>query len=85
MEREQNEDEQRRQIALMKRRLLRKGMTSDARERLGRVRIANPQLAEQAESVCIQFIRQGRQVDEATLKKILKRLSPKKEITITRR
>jgi programmed cell death protein 5 len=77
-------EEQLRQIALMKKMLLRKGMASEARERLARVRVANPGLAEQAEAVSIQLIQQGRQIDEATLKKILTRLTPKREIRIKR-
>lgn len=70
---------------MMKKMLFRKGMTPEARERLGRVRVANPMLAEQAEAVSVQLIQQGRRVDEATLKEILTRLTPKREIRITRR
>jgi programmed cell death protein 5 len=78
-------NEEQRRIAMMKRMLLRQGMGPDARERLARVRLANPQLAEQAEAVSIQLIQQGRRVDERTLKEILTRLTPKREIRIRRR
>jgi programmed cell death protein 5 len=70
---------------MLKNLILRQGVTSDARERLGRVRAANPELAEQAEGICIQIIQQGKGVDDKTLKIILDRLTPKREIRITRR
>lgn len=82
---ERPNEEQLRQIAVMKKMLLRSGMEPEARERLSRVRVANPQLAEQAEAVSIQLIQQGRRVDDGTLKKILTRLTPKREIRIRRR
>ena len=72
-------------MLLMRRKLLRQGVTSEARERLGRVRSANPQLAEHAESVCLQLIQQGQKVNDEILKRILEKMSPKKEIRITRR
>jgi len=68
----------------MKRMLLRRGMAPEARERLARVKLANPELAGQAEMVAIQLIQQGRMVDEAVLKQILTRLTPKREIKIKR-
>ncbi len=70
---------------MLKKLILRQGMTPEARERLGRVRTANPDLAAQAEMVCIQIIQQGKGVDDKTLKVILERLSPKREMRITRR
>lgn len=73
------------QMLLLKRRFLRQGMDSPARERLARIKMANPELAERTESVCIQIIQQGKMVTEELLKKILERLSPKREIKITRR
>ena len=69
----------------MKKMILRKGMAPEARERLGRVRVANPEVADQAETVCIQLIQQGRQVTEEMLKKILAKLNPRKEFRIRRR
>ncbi len=80
----EKQNEEQRQIALMKRMLLRRGMTPEARERLARVKLANPELAGQAEMVAIQLIQQGRMVDETTLKQILTRLTPKREIKIKR-
>lgn len=80
-EEELAQQKQRRMVKMV----LRQGMTSAARERLGRVKLANPQLAQQAEMVCLQVIQQGRRVNEKTLKTILERLTPKKEFRITRR
>jgi programmed cell death protein 5 len=79
------DEQQAMQLLLLKRRMLRQGMDSPARGRLARIRMANPDLAEKAESVCLQIIQQGKMVDEELLKKILERLSPKREIRITRR
>ena len=79
-----NEDQIRR-IEMMKKMILKRGMDTEARERLGRVRAANPELAKKAEEVSIQLIQQGRSITDRTLKEILTRLSPKREIRITRR
>jgi programmed cell death protein 5 len=84
LENQENEQRQARKIALMKKMVLRKGMSPEARERLGRVKLANPELALTAENVCVQLVQQGRRVDDDTLKEILKRLTPKKEIRIRR-
>lgn len=81
---EQPNEEQLRKLLLLKRMLLRQGMTSEARERLGRVRIANPELAERAEAVCIQLIQQGKKIDDNLLKRILEKLSAKREMRIMR-
>ncbi len=78
-----NEEELRRELMLRKM-LLRQGLTAEARERLGRVKLANPELGEKAELVCLQLVQQGRRVDDAVLKQILDRLSPKREIRIRR-
>ncbi|MFP3872150.1 MAG: DNA-binding protein [Candidatus Natronoplasma sp.] len=72
-----------------KKALLRQVMTSDARERLGRVRVARPQLAEKIESQIIALAQRGAtkgKIDDKTLKELLKKISgEKKEINIRRR
>ncbi len=72
-----------------KKALLRKVMTPDARERLGRVRMARPQLAESIEAQIIALAQRGAttgKIDDKTLKELLKKLSgEKKEINIKRR
>lgn len=61
----------------MKKAMLRKHLTSEARQRLGRVRLAHPKLAEQAEMVVLRTMRMGRKekINDKELKQILKRLS----------
>ncbi|MBR9680668.1 MAG: hypothetical protein GOU98_02485 [Candidatus Altiarchaeota archaeon] len=77
-------DDQVRQIQMMKRILLRKGMSSDARERLGRIKVANPELAEKVEMIALQFIQQGKTINDEVLKELLSRLTPKRDIKIRR-
>jgi programmed cell death protein 5 len=64
-------------------------LTQEAKERLGRLKLGYPELAENIENQLIMLYRSGRlpgQVDDATLKKLLSQVQPKKrEITITRK
>ena len=78
-----NEEDLRRAM-ILKRMILRQGMSPEARERLARVKVANPELASRAEAVCLQLIQQGRKVDDELLKRILEKLNPKREIKIMR-
>ena len=80
-----SEEEKIRQYMQLKRAMLREGMTSEARERLGRVRTANPEFASRVEMVCLQAIQQGKHIDDATLKQVLEKLGKKREFKITRR
>jgi len=72
-----------------KKAMLRKVMTPEARERLGRVRMARPQLAENIESQILALAQRGAtqgKIDDKTLKELLKKISgEKKEINIKRR
>ncbi len=56
--------------------LLMKILTKDAYERLGRVRLAHPEIAEQAEQIIITWYMQGRieEINDAQLKSILSKL-----------
>jgi programmed cell death protein 5 len=69
--------------------LLRKIMTPEARERLGRIRLAKPDVANSVEQQLISLASTGRlqrQVDDATLRSLLERVMPeRREIKITRR
>jgi programmed cell death protein 5 len=69
--------------------ILRKVMTPDARERLGRIRLAKPEAAAAVEQQIMALAISGRiqrPIDDATLRAILERImSDKREITITRR
>ena len=69
--------------------ILRGILTPEARERLGTLKIAYPDIAAQVEDRLIMLAQSGRLnqlIDDATLKEILARLVPsKREITIKRK
>ena len=69
--------------------ILRGILTPEARERLGRLKIAYPDIAGQVEDRIIMLAQSGRlntMIDDATLKEILSLIAPsKREITIQRK
>lgn len=69
--------------------ILRKVLTPEARERLGRIRLAKPDVAAAVEQQVIGLAASGRlarAVDDATLRALLERLMPeRREIKISRR
>jgi programmed cell death protein 5 len=69
--------------------ILRRILTPDARERLGRIRLAKPDVAASVEQQLIALAASGRlqrAVDDATLRSLLERIAPeRREIKITRR
>ena len=69
--------------------ILRRILTPDARERLGRIRLAKPEVAASVEQQLIALAASGRLqrvVDDATLRSLLERIAPdRREIRITRR
>jgi programmed cell death protein 5 len=69
--------------------ILRRILTPEARERLGRIRLAKPEVANSVEQQLIGLAASGRlqrQVDDATLRALLERVMPeRREIKITRR
>jgi programmed cell death protein 5 len=69
--------------------ILRRIMTPEARERLGRIRLAKPDVANAVEQQVISLAASGRlqrMVDDNTLRALLERLMPeRREIKITRR
>ena len=69
--------------------ILRRLLTPEARERLGRIRLAKPEVAQAVEQQVISLAASGRlqrQIDDATLRALLERLMPeRREINITRR
>ncbi len=71
-----------------KRALLKKILTPEARQRLANIRYAKPQFAEEVELLLIQLAQQGKlekiPVDDATLVKLLKSLSRRRETRIRR-
>ncbi|MGA1866652.1 MAG: DNA-binding protein [Thermoplasmatota archaeon] len=72
-----------------KKAILRKVLTVDAKERLGRLKLGYPELANAIEDQLIMLYRSGRlpgPVDDQTLKKLLTQIQPqKREITIVRK
>ena len=69
--------------------ILRRVLTPEARERLGRIRLAKPDVASAVEQQVISLAASGRLVrpiDDPTLRALLERLMPeRREINITRR
>jgi len=81
-------DENLKQFDSMKREILKKVLTKEALERLGRVRIANPLLATQLELYLVQLYRSGQMkgnIGDKKLKQILNVLVPKKRKTKIKR
>lgn len=72
----------------MKKDIMRKILTKDAIERIGRIRIANPLVATQLEMYLLQLFQSGKlrsTIDDAKLKQILEVLIPDKKKTKIKR
>jgi len=72
----------------MKKEVMRKVLTKEAIERLGRVRVANPLIATQLEIYLFQLYQTGKlteTIDDKRLKQILEVLSPERKIKIKRK
>ncbi len=75
------QEEQQKQFEEQKKIVLRSILTNDARQRLGRIKIARPDVAEAIENQLIMFAQSGQlknQVDDKQLQMLLKKLIPKK-------
>ena len=84
----QTEMEQMRKAEEIKRTLIRNIMEGGAVERLGRIRVVKPELADQLEMYLIQMYQAGQikgKITEEQLKQILSMLTTKKEFSIKRR
>ena len=69
-------------IEAMKQEILRKVLTKEAKERLGRVKMVNPVLATQLETYLLQLYQAGqikKAIDDSMLRKILESFTKKKE------
>ena len=76
------------QMEALKKSVLRKVLTKEALERLGRVRLANPLIATQLEMYLFQLHQTGQlneTIDDKKLKKILSVLVPKRKTRIRRK
>ncbi len=86
---EELEEEQQKELEDQKKVILRAILTDDARERLGRIRAARPELAENLENQLIMLAQSGRlknKINDEQLRELLAKLLPqKRDITIRRR
>jgi programmed cell death protein 5 len=86
---EEFQEEQQQEFEEQKKQALRAILTDDARERLGRIKAARPELAENLENQLIMLAQQGRlknKISDEQLRELLAKLLPKKrDITIRRR
>jgi programmed cell death protein 5 len=77
------------QLRAQRQAILRQILTPEARERLGRITLAYPQLAQDIENRLIALAQSGKInaiIDDATLRQILRAIVPKKrDIRIERR
>lgn len=86
---EEIQEEQQQEFEEQKKQALRAILTDDARERLGRIKAARPELAENLENQLIMLAQSGRlknKINDEQLRELLAKLLPKKrDITIRRR
>ena len=85
---EEQEDQQK-QLEEQKKAILRKILTTEARERLGRIKVARPQIAESIENQLIMLAQSGQlknKINDEQLRMLLSKIVPKKrEFKIKRR
>lgn len=82
-------ERQKQQLNAIKQQAIKKLTTKKARERIGRIRAADPEKAEKIELMIIKLYQAGRiqgKINDEKLKEILKKIkSQKKETKITRK
>ncbi len=83
------QEEQQQEYEEQKKQAMRAILTDEARERLGRIKAARPELAENLENQLIMLAQSGRlknKITDEQLKELLAKLLPqKRDITIRRR
>jgi len=89
LKRKQEDEQQTMEAEVQRQLIFQQVMAPEARERLTRIKMANPEYAAQVENVLLQLIQQGRiktRITEEMLKQILSQLQgQKKDFKITRR
>jgi programmed cell death protein 5 len=85
----EEQEEQQKQLEEQKKGILRKILTTEARERLGRIKVARPQVAETIENQLIMLAQSGQlknKINDEQLRMLLSKIVPKKrEFKIKRR
>jgi programmed cell death protein 5 len=85
----EEEEQRQKQFEEQKKTILRSIMTNDARQRLGRIKIARPEIAESIENQLIMIAQSGQlkeKIDDEQLQLLLRKIMPKKrDIKIKRR
>ncbi len=88
-EQESVAQEQAKRLEVEKQMLMRQLLSPEARERLANLRMTRPDIVESVENQLIMLVQSGRltqQIDDYTLRQILRKVVPKKrEIKIERR
>jgi len=83
------QEQQQKQLDEQRKAILRSILNTEARERLGRIKIARPEIAENIENQLIMLAQSGRlqnKISDQQLKDLLQRIIPKKrDINIKRR
>jgi len=81
-------EEEEKETEVKKQMILGQILTQEAKERLERVKIVKPELAENVENQLILLLQNGRlnqQIDDNSLKMILRKIGSRREIRIERR
>ena len=85
----EEQEEQKKQLDEQKKAILRAILTNEARERLGRIKIARPEMAESIENQLIMLAQSGKlknKINDEELRMLLSKILPKKrDIKIKRR
>lgn len=85
----EEQEEQKKQYEQQKKAILRNILTTEARERLGRIKIARPEIVESIENQLIMLAQSGQlknKISDEELRALLQRIIPKKrDIKIKRR
>jgi len=86
---QEQQEEQNKQFEEQKKAILRSIMTNEARQRLGRIKMARPEVGEALENQLIMLTQSGQlksKINDEQLRKLLQRILPKKrDIKIKRR